>query len=806
LDLSDLVAKAKNGDWQAFLKMALAKKDQLYYKALALLQNEHDAADAVEESLLKAYSSMAGLKEPLYFQAWLTRILVHTCIDMQRARMKQVRLETGMLEDEAPGPQESLAFKLDLQEQLAALGEKYRTVLVLRYYEEFKIEEIARLLDLPAGTVKSRIYYGLKKLHLNGWKETGSMNCEEIRFNLEPYLAGELFPAEQAAVEEHLDACCSCRLELTEIKEKIKQLGRSGIKSAANMPASLEKRLVKRLRHSAAAGKTGKRRNILRHVSAAAVALALVMVTFYSGSIAQFIEDMPFIRKYFSFGDKGVEHALKLGAGQHIEASRTVDGITVTIHRLIADRNETVILYSISAEAEADTAYISISVFDSRGRPVKPGDARGTHRFNEDLGIFTGQIRTRGIDSLGDQFQVHIDQVALQKTYTCEASFTASGRINQVIPLVDETGKTVGEYILESADIKGGYLHLVASYDLEVDERVSRVSPGDSDPGKQSFRYPEIIDVYRDETRLPLETAGFKLNAPDEYFYHMLGRDGGSDFRLVLAYEQLAAITGEPIIFDIEVDRELAANHTYEKELEQRVYLDPDEGIYIDFKRLESTAMATTIEYQVQPVHIVEGGGYWIPDIELSLYSDGARVEYQKITRVLNGGLFMISFDPAIPLETLSVSVDGYYRKISSPLEFAVSAADEGKTINAGGFPLTVEKIDFDTYVGVPGGDFDPYTGQEADGPFVMILYTSPVLAGLDDVTVTDRAGTREMYRTGNYLMDWRPPWQQRDEQRGHLIFSSDDTQWVIHAGSYCLFTETNITIRLLSPGGGSGP
>ncbi|MGB4214635.1 MAG: hypothetical protein WBK64_07350, partial [Dethiobacteria bacterium] len=175
-------------------------------------------------------------------------------------------------------------------------------------------------------------------------------------------------------------------------------------------------------------------------------------------------------------------------------------------------------------------------------------------------------------------------------------------------------------------------------------------------------------------------------------------------------------------------------------------------------------------------------------------------------TRVLNGGLFMISFDPAIPLETLSVSVDGYYRKISSPLEFAVSAADEGKTINAGGFPLTVEKIDFDTYVGVPGGDFDPYTGQEADGPFVMILYTSPVLAGLDDVTVTDRAGTREMYRTGNYLMDWRPPWQQRDEQRGHLIFSSDDTQWVIHAGSYCLFTETNITIRLLSPGGGSGP
>lgn len=171
MNQADLVAKAKKGNWQAFLQMALARQDHLYYKALALLQNEHDAADAVEESMLKAYSSMASLKEPRYFQTWLTRILIHTCIDMQRFRKKHVRLESGMLEGEASCPQESLALKLDLHEQLTSLDDKYRTILVLRYYEDLKVEEIADLLGLPVGTVKSRIYYGLKKLQLRGRSE-----------------------------------------------------------------------------------------------------------------------------------------------------------------------------------------------------------------------------------------------------------------------------------------------------------------------------------------------------------------------------------------------------------------------------------------------------------------------------------------------------------------------------------------------------------------------------------------------------------------------------------------------------------
>lgn len=164
MHVETLVKKARKGNWQAFLELALAKKDILYHKALALMENEHDAADAVEEALIKAYNSVGNLKEPRYFQTWLTRILIHTCIDMKRKTAKTVYLRPEFLEGAALQPAESLADKLDLQEQLAKLEEEFRVVLILRYYGDYKVEEIASHLGIPAGTVKSRIYYGLKKL------------------------------------------------------------------------------------------------------------------------------------------------------------------------------------------------------------------------------------------------------------------------------------------------------------------------------------------------------------------------------------------------------------------------------------------------------------------------------------------------------------------------------------------------------------------------------------------------------------------------------------------------------------------
>ncbi len=159
-----LVKKAQKGNWQAFLQLTLDRKDMLYHKALTLMQNEHDAADAVEEAILKAYGSIQALREPRYFHTWLTRILIHTCLDIQRKAKKTIYLEPELLERGSCSPQEDLADKLDLQEQMAKLDEDTRTILTLRYFADYKLDEIAEIASIPVGTVKSRIYYGLKKL------------------------------------------------------------------------------------------------------------------------------------------------------------------------------------------------------------------------------------------------------------------------------------------------------------------------------------------------------------------------------------------------------------------------------------------------------------------------------------------------------------------------------------------------------------------------------------------------------------------------------------------------------------------
>lgn len=172
MDAEGLVKKAKKGNWQAYLDLALARKDSLYYKALSLLGNEHDAADAVEEALVKGYNSISSLEQDRFFQSWLVRILINTCIDIQRSRRKTVFLH-DLAESKEPVAVENESDP-DLRTQVEAMDEIHRTVLILRYYEDMKVDDIAQFLKVPPGTVKSRLYWGLKKLRLG--LERGQVN------------------------------------------------------------------------------------------------------------------------------------------------------------------------------------------------------------------------------------------------------------------------------------------------------------------------------------------------------------------------------------------------------------------------------------------------------------------------------------------------------------------------------------------------------------------------------------------------------------------------------------------------------
>lgn len=135
--------------------------ESLYRLAYSYVKQEQDAMDIVQESAYKALKSHGSVREPEYIKTWLYRIVVNTAIDFLRKRQK----ETIGIEDYQPFTEDSYGDS-DLLEALKILEPKERTVLILRYFEDRKLTEIAEILNENLNTVKSMLYRSLKKLKL----------------------------------------------------------------------------------------------------------------------------------------------------------------------------------------------------------------------------------------------------------------------------------------------------------------------------------------------------------------------------------------------------------------------------------------------------------------------------------------------------------------------------------------------------------------------------------------------------------------------------------------------------------------
>ena len=139
---------------QTFLEEAAKLKRLLYCVAWSMLSNSDDCADAVQETLMRAWQSRDTLRNLRSFRPWITRIMVNTCNTMLRKRLNQrwVPLEEDMAVLDAP--QDS---GFDLDETLGRLSPEHRAVVVLHYVEGYKVREIAGMLGIPTGTVKTRL-------------------------------------------------------------------------------------------------------------------------------------------------------------------------------------------------------------------------------------------------------------------------------------------------------------------------------------------------------------------------------------------------------------------------------------------------------------------------------------------------------------------------------------------------------------------------------------------------------------------------------------------------------------------------
>lgn len=146
---------------QQFADLVIQNEQQLYRIAKSILYNDEDCADAAQEALAKGFANLHTLKQDRYAKTWLIRILIHECYRILKENGRTLPLEEKTLR---ASEEESLLNYSALYEALYQLPENIRLVLVMHYLEGYAVSEIADILQIASGTVKSRLSRGRLQL------------------------------------------------------------------------------------------------------------------------------------------------------------------------------------------------------------------------------------------------------------------------------------------------------------------------------------------------------------------------------------------------------------------------------------------------------------------------------------------------------------------------------------------------------------------------------------------------------------------------------------------------------------------
>lgn len=143
----------------------IENKEKHYRLAYSYVKNVDDAMDIVQESIYKAFSSINSLREPSYMKTWFYRIVVNTSLDFIRKRKKMVVVDEEVISSFDSGAVD-IYPNIDLQKALDDLPDNYRSIIVLRFFEDLPIKEVAEILGENVNTVKTRLYKSLEKLRI----------------------------------------------------------------------------------------------------------------------------------------------------------------------------------------------------------------------------------------------------------------------------------------------------------------------------------------------------------------------------------------------------------------------------------------------------------------------------------------------------------------------------------------------------------------------------------------------------------------------------------------------------------------
>lgn len=152
---------------ERFLSLINDNHDKLYKIAYSYVKNKEDALDIVQEAVYKGYVSYHKVKKPEYEKTWITKIVINTAIDFIRKNKKVVAMNTSFIENVADSGIGHIEERLAVEHALESLTEKQRAVIILKYFEDMKLDEIADILDAPVSTIKSILYRTLEKMKID---------------------------------------------------------------------------------------------------------------------------------------------------------------------------------------------------------------------------------------------------------------------------------------------------------------------------------------------------------------------------------------------------------------------------------------------------------------------------------------------------------------------------------------------------------------------------------------------------------------------------------------------------------------
>ncbi|MBP3595967.1 MAG: RNA polymerase sigma factor [Clostridia bacterium] len=162
-------------DKELFIELINQNRLKLYKTAISILKNDDDANDAIQETLLSSYKNYQNLKDKKLFTTWIIRILINKCYDIINKKKKIVYIEDSTIENTTSYYDKYQTDSI-LENVLNKIDDELREITLLYYYDDLSTAAISEILNIPPGTVKSRLSRARSKILEIIKKEEGEEN------------------------------------------------------------------------------------------------------------------------------------------------------------------------------------------------------------------------------------------------------------------------------------------------------------------------------------------------------------------------------------------------------------------------------------------------------------------------------------------------------------------------------------------------------------------------------------------------------------------------------------------------------